>query len=112
MNRRQLFRTLIYAPLIAPLVGMKAKPIPIFKPGSMSTQLCFTVSASTERGKAGVRKMSEKMHEFEIQILGDVTDEINFEHQVSEAWVKAARGWYKTRKSRIPCRKYEGDYIS
>ncbi len=52
MNRRQLFRTLIYAPLIAPLAWMMPEPVE-------EVELCFVINADTEMGELAVKRMAQ-----------------------------------------------------
>lgn len=84
MNRRQLFKTLIYAPLLAPLAGMMPKEMPAWMvPSSASSgtvtngvnsvrsntmsqeTICFVIRADSKEGQVAVRKMTDALKDVE-----------------------------------------------
>jgi len=63
MNRRQLFRSLIYAPLIAPLAGMLPESM-------VEEEICFVISCDSEEAVEYIQNVTAQM-----QSTGEVPTE-------------------------------------
>ena len=86
MNRRQLFRTLIYAPLIAPLAGMMPKP----KPKMRQETIRFLIDADTKAGTLAVKRMTEELRKIDIEIKGELFNPEKLREKIYQARMEAS----------------------
>jgi len=107
MNRRELFRALIYAPLIAPLAGMMPKELPTWiVPSSASSgkviegvssarkntmpqeTIEFRIDVNSKAGLRAVERMTKALKEMHIE--GSMFNPDDLHDNIMNAWMEAA----------------------